>query len=242
MKTLQYQFFGSQNSQDIDVAFVLDLLPETTQERADLSKQYSQMLAEIHGFTRPVNGNLVVAENGVLTDVFKGTKDELNNALYYTYSLHTQYCESVVEKLLERDIDLKFIRASRSILSYFTRTSIRVVVKEALKGDIDLKYQTLINMDFVGVLASEVNDLDARKSIAFQLGQAIGLDDGIELYTKDAIKAVFPALKPYLEREKTVFLEGLQEALDIFLLKLDIRRKSMLLKIEDKPNRKKSVF
>ncbi|MCU0436519.1 MAG: hypothetical protein MUC49_01310 [Raineya sp.] len=234
MKTLQYQFFGSQNSQDIDVAFVLDVLPETTQERANLSKHYSQMLAEIHGFTRPVNGNLVVAEKGVLTDVFKGTKDELNNALYYTYSLHAQYSESVISKLVERDVDLKFIRASRSILSYFTRTSIRVAVKDALKGDIDLKYQTLKDMDFVGVLASEVNDLDSRKSIAFQLGQAIGLDDGVELYTKDSIKALYPVLKPYLDREKTVFLQGLQDMLDIFLWKLDIRRHSMPLKFEYK--------
>jgi hypothetical protein len=218
----------------MNVAFVVEALPESIQQRADLSKHYSQMLAEIHGFTRPVNGNLVVAEKGVLTDVFKGTKDELNNALYYTYSLHTQYCESVIEKLVERDVDLKFIRASRSILSYFTRTSIRVAVKDALKGDIDLKYQTLKEMDFIGILASEVNDLDSRKSIAFQLGQAIGLDDGVELYTKDSIKALYPVLKPYLEREKTVFLQGLQDMLDIFLWKLDVRRQSMPLKFEYK--------
>jgi len=234
METLQYQFFGSQNSQDIDVAFVVEALPESIQERADLSKQYSQVIAEIHGFTQPVNGNLVVAENGVLTDVFKGTKDELNNAMYYTYSLHNQYYESVIYRLVERDVDLKFIRASRSILSYFTRTSIRVPVKEALKGDIDLKYQTLKEMDFIGILTAEVNDLDARKSIAFQLGQAIGLDDGLELYTKDAIQAHYPALKSYLQREKTLFLQGLQEILDIFLWKLDIRRQSMPVKVEYK--------
>ena len=47
---------------------------------------------------------------------------------------------------------------------------------------------------------------------AFQLGQAIGLHQGKELYTKADISAAFPNLHPYLYRED-VPISNLQTAL-----------------------------
>lgn len=37
-----------------------------------------------------MNCNLVVVNDGILVDCFKGTVDELNNAILYTYGLHKQ--------------------------------------------------------------------------------------------------------------------------------------------------------
>ena len=43
--------------------------------------------------------------------------------------------------------------------------------------------------------------LELRKSLAFQFGQAIALNDGSELFTKRDIAEYIPSLRPYLYRE-----------------------------------------
>ncbi len=192
------------------------------------------MLTNLHSFTKVVNGNLAVLENGTLKDVFKGTTDELNNALFYTYSLHLQHFDNVITALLPRDTDLKFLRSTRTILSYFTRTSARKQVKAALQGDIDLKYTTLAELDFLQLLENESTEADAKKSIAFQLGQTIALDNGIELFTKATIAETFPDLQPYLYRHPATDLTALAHYLQIFLEKLDKHRQQMTKKTEYK--------
>lgn len=44
MKPLKYQFFGSADSQDVDVVFFVDSMPETILDKLNLSKEYSAVL------------------------------------------------------------------------------------------------------------------------------------------------------------------------------------------------------
>lgn len=223
MRLPDYQFFGSKNSQDIDVTFFVTQLPPSIQERALLNKEYCELLKNLHHYTKPVNGNLAVAQDGCLTSVFKGTIDELNNALFSTYPLHYQCFENKIKKLLERDIDLKFLRCARTILSYFTKTMYRKEIKSALDGDIDIKYEVLKQPYFSELLHKQV-DTDVIKSIAFQLGQTLGLEAGQEFYTKDDIAAYFPPLTPFLMREKVDNKEILLLFFERFLTKLEARK------------------
>ncbi len=227
-----YQFFGSEDSQDIDVAFFIEKMPESTHQCATLNKTYCQALADLHHYTKPVNGNLVVVQDGSLRHVFKGTTDELNNALFYTYSLHYQYVENKITSLLKRDVDLKFLRCTRTILSYFTKTAHRKEIKLALDGDIDLKYEVLRNLNLLQSIENQFLNVNIIKSIAFQLGQTLALNEGKELYTKNEIAAYFPSLKPFLYRNSKANYLLLNELLLIFLDKLAERRKTMQDKFE----------
>ena len=82
------------------------------------------------------------------------------------------------------------------------------------------------------MLANEVQLSDVLKSIAFQIGQTLALDEGIELFTKMAIVSHFPTLSTYLYRESLGDYSSLFEVLQVFLSKLDKRRKMMQNKFE----------
>lgn len=232
MEDTHYQLFGSQYSQDIDVVFFVEKIPETTAECAALSRLLCSTFPKNKPDKRVVNGNLAVCENGQLTAVFKGTTDELNNALFYTYSLHEQQFENKICLLLERDIDLKFLRATRTILSYFTRTAYRKQIKAALQGDIDRKFQVLNECDWGELFEKDASNVDMFKSIAFQLGQSLALAQGVELYTKSAIAGHFPHLSPFLDRITPSDFTDLHTIFALFRTELDNRRKTMRIKVE----------
>ena len=131
-----YQIFGSQNSLDVDVVFFVDKIPDTINNAANLCKQYSELLISTSDKNKKINVNLAVVQNGILQDVFKGTVDELNNALFYTYVLHEQKYVNQITKLSVRDINLKYLRCARMILSFLTKTSYRGIIKQALNTNI----------------------------------------------------------------------------------------------------------
>ncbi|MBL0287093.1 MAG: hypothetical protein IPQ19_06650 [Bacteroidetes bacterium] len=138
-----YQIFGSQNSLDIDVVFFVDKIPDTINNAANLCKQYSELLISTSDKNKKTNANLAVVQNGNLQDVFKGTVDELNNALFYTYALHEQKHVNQITKLSVRDINLKYLRCARMILSFLTKTTYRGIIKQALNTNIQTKLEVL---------------------------------------------------------------------------------------------------
>lgn len=228
MIDLNYQFFGSQDSQDVDVVFFIDKMPETIQKKLNLSKEYSAILQ--HEFsTKSINPNLAVLENGIVKHLYKGTVDELNNALYYTYSLHNQKFDNQIIKPLPRDIDLKFLRSSRMILSFLTKTKYRVPIKVALRNNLHYKIQVLKEIDLVTLanFGNSQNETDIFKSIAFQIGQSMALHNGMECYTKSQIADCFPELRSYLVREINSDLSNLQFWLIKYVEILEIRAKKM---------------
>ncbi|MFD1602511.1 hypothetical protein ACFSJW_19660 [Flavobacterium artemisiae] len=209
-----YQIFGSENSLDVDLVFFIEEMPKTIAEKLSLAKELTNSVAADFP-EKVINANLAVCRNGHLIEVYKGTTDELNNSLFYTYGFHQQQYSNQINKLLKRDIDLKFLRSTRMILSFLSKTEYRVAVKNALRGELKEKIQVLETVDLnqISSFGKNTNYQDVLKSIAFQLGQSILLDAGKEVYTKSQIAESFPELKNYLFREENTDTENLQQYL-----------------------------
>lgn len=201
-----FQIFGSENSKDYDVIVFVDNIPEVIDDAHTLCKKYNAELLEILD-DKPLNCNLGVVKDGHIVDVFKGTPDEVNNALYYTYDYHKQYYPNAVKSLVNRDSDMKILRASRGILSFFSRSEMRAEIKKALRGDLREKIPVLKKLDFTKMTdfpgKKEAVD-DIYKVISFQFGQLFSLIDGHEpdSYSKNGIIKNYPDLEPMLNRRK----------------------------------------
>lgn len=98
-KFWQYTGTVRKDSTDTDAHYVVEKLPPF----ADCKRFCDSIKNE--------NANLIVIEDGVVTDCYKGTPDEINNALLATYNLHYQTYPLFVERLVKRDVYIKVIRA-----------------------------------------------------------------------------------------------------------------------------------
>ena len=148
--------------------------------------------------------------DGVVTESFKGRPDEVNNALLATYPLHQQQYPLLITRKLPRDVLLKDITAVRKLISPLTKTSLRPQIKKALHGGWTDRIQALeaVSLDWPELDAiPHMPKKELLKSYAFQIGQAMGLHMGLELYTKIDITLQFPQLRPYLYREKSSVME-----------------------------------
>lgn len=133
-------------------------------------------------------------------------KDEVNNALYYTYNLHKQVYPNIISGPVERDLNLKIIRSTRGILSFFSRTDMRLEIKTSLKGDMDDRLKVLKKIDFkkmVDFPGKKESKKDIYKIISFQYGQLFSLVDGFEKdsYTKNGITRSYPKLSNLINRK-----------------------------------------
>ena len=201
---------GSADSTDLDVMYVVDTLPALPQAQTFYREHPGE------------NCNFIVIRDGIVAQCLKGHPDEVNNALLHTYPLHPQDHPLQILRPVQRDVFLKNITMTRKYLSPLTRTALRPSVKEALRGSWQRRLEVLASVDFsrtdlTGVRGREQQDL--IKSMAFSLGQAVGLHNGAELYTKAAIAEHIPALEPYLYRRQDA-LEGLQQVLTAHLADL----------------------
>lgn len=202
---------GSGDSTDVDVHYVFDEMPnfQTCKAFADEDKTE--------------NRNIITIENGIVTHCYKGTIDEINNGLLDTYSLHHQEYPLLVTRRVERNIEIKFIRAIRGILSHLSRCQYRSSIKQALRSNWTSRITTLNDIDFSSIDFSSLNknnnlsELDIKKVIAFQIGQCLGLINGKEFYSKDSIANEYPELRKYLYRENNSDVKDLQKYLHILL-------------------------
>lgn len=202
---------GSADSTDLDVVYVFEELPAAE---------------ECHRFCRSdpqENRNIIVVKDGTVVQCFKGIRDEVNNAVFATYPLHEQSHPLLIDRRVERDVFLKDITITRKVMSPLTQSPLRPQMKEALHADWPHRLAaakalnlTEIDFDHVGKWKRE----DLLKSMAFQLGQGIGLHNGRELYTKAAIAEHLPVLRPYLYRQ-AADLQALQQVLSEYLQLLE---------------------
>lgn len=185
---------GSEDSLDVDVYYVFDELPEFSECRRFCSEDKDE------------NRNIIVIRDGIVSECFIGTVDEINNALIDTYPLHKQEYPLLVTRRVERDVVIKSIRAVRGILSLISRSQYRAAVKGALNANWKERVSALSSIDFTTVnyqdLDKQYDGTHIKKVIAFQIGQTLGLYDGVELYTKSEIARTYPELRPFLYREE----------------------------------------
>lgn len=201
-----FQIFGSPSSVDYDLMIFVPAIPSLAEAKA-ICLQYDRELYLYLGAQgwplKKVNANLAVVSGGHVVDVFKGTVDEVNNSMYWTYLDHAQLHPQKITHLIPRDVDCKNMRTARVLLSFLARTVHRREIKRALHGDFIHRLDTLNQLDL-----SLITDLGTRntewvdyvKTMAFQLGQTLGLNQGIELYTKEEIARQYPRLHSMLFR------------------------------------------
>lgn len=84
MKILARYIHGSEDSTDLDVLYIVDELPDKAECKRFCSAEPSE------------NRNVATVSDGVITSVYKGTVDELNNALLITYHLDSQTDELLI--------------------------------------------------------------------------------------------------------------------------------------------------
>ena len=184
--------YGSSDSTDIDIAYIVDKLPSLNECKIFCSSDKNE------------NRNLITIDDGIISNCYKGTKDELNNAIKNTYSLHHQNTPLLITKNVKRNIPLKIVRSIRSILSHLSRSQYRLEVKLALRSDFDCRLNTLLNIDLTTIdfttLNNNMSKEDILKLIAFQSGQCLGLINGDEYFTKKEISLAYPELSKFIFR------------------------------------------
>lgn len=196
-----YQIFGSKSSEDFDVCFFVEKIG-TIEENKRLLKD---RLDPTINTAKLVNSNLAVIKDGQVSACFKGDSDELNNALFHTYALHQQMHSQQIIRTVERNIPIKIERCLRTVISYFSRTDIRPIVKDVLRKGIHEKVQFLdqLNLKKYTDFGKNGTKIEVYKSISFQLGQTMALLNNKEVFTKEDIAHNYPQLLSYLFRQES---------------------------------------
>ena len=209
MNIIARYIHGSGDSIDIDVHYVVDEQPSFQEAKAFCDADLSE------------NRNIITIKDGIVTDCYKGTADEINNGLLATYGLHPQEYPLLVTHRVERNKPLKYIRAIRIILSHLSRSQYRPEVKLALRSGWNERLDILDKIDLTKIDFSTLNkhlkDVDILKVITFQLGQCMLLRNGIDVYTKAKIAEHYEPLRHFLYRETPIDIETLDHLLHYFI-------------------------
>lgn len=187
-------YFGSQDSLDIDVVYIFDIMPNLQECKSFCSEKEE-------------NRNIICINNGVVTDSYKGTVDEMNNVVFNTFTLHQQILEeNPIKFLLTRDIPLKCIRTVRGLLSSLSRTKYREEIKRALKSpDWNYKLEVLDSIKLIEIYDFvKDNKIETFKFLAFQIGQTLDLIYGKETFTKKDVVINYPLLNDFLYRKEDI--------------------------------------
>ena len=191
-----YNIFGSSNSDDYDIMVVVPEVPKNKELCKELCAGYTAMLKDVF-LDKDINVNICQIEQEDpqtrrIVKVYKGTPDECNNSLYYTYLIHKQYCTPIVTVPVQRNVELKVARALRIILTFMSRVDgYRPKIKMALASKNSAMMYTVlreINLDNdvpeQALYEKGIDYITFQKKVAFQFGQVMGLIDGKEIYTR----------------------------------------------------------
>jgi hypothetical protein len=204
-----YLTHGSEDSEDLDRVYFRAPLPPWRECQRFCAEDPAE------------NRNLaMISDDGVVEDCFKGLPDEVNNGVARTAPLHPQEHESPIRREVARVAPLKMARAARLILTRMTRTEQRAEIKAALRSHgWSQRLAVLASLDF----RRHEEPPEVWKSLAFQVGQCLGLLDGHEDYTKRALAARWPALAPLLARAPATqaALAALNDHRDRWLARLE---------------------
>ena len=203
---MTYNIFGSENSLDYDIMVFVEDIPSIVMCKK-LCKEYEEELSKV--FTdKPIDVNLAVVKDDMIVDVYKGFPAECNDMIYWTYKRHIKHQRhmKMVTKevgLTEDYIQTKVARTVRILLSSLSRTKYRPMIKKALKGTFmdQLCILQMIRLEGIYSLHDKHSNEDVRKNLAFQIGQCLGVLEGMQLFSKSSIGAHYCVLNPYLERE-----------------------------------------
>lgn len=191
LETTHRYVHGSANSLDLDVIYVLKQRPS-----AHNAKLFCSASAE-------ENRNVVTVKNGTVDWCYKGSIDEVNNALLETYHHHPQQSDLCIKQRVKRDLARKGFRLLRGLLGYHSRTEHRTLVKAALRsGILQEKLDALRTVMLIHPSADlgKTSKTEFSKFCAFQYAQFFGLNDGIEIYTKDDAARHYPMFSDALQR------------------------------------------
>lgn len=195
MSDIQFNMFGSANSEDYDVMVLVPEVPENKELCKVLCSGYEAILKDFF-LDKELNVNICETatedQDGqtirYISKVFKGTPDECNNSVLNTYLFHKQYCQILTTCNLERNVPIKVARAFRIILTFLSRTHLRTKIKIALQTkSFSTQYTLLKNFDLNNVPESAIIQKNIeygkfQRKCAFQMLQVMGLLDGVELY------------------------------------------------------------
>ena len=224
MNNSLYNVFGSSDSEDYDVIVFIPFIPSVSVCKRTCM-EHDESLSTSNDFKdKKVNTNLAVMGNGKIIDCYKGTPDEVNNSVFFTYNFHNQTFPLVISELAERDVSLKIARSARIILSFLSRTKYRSDVKRALRSkNFSDKLDAILAIDIASVEDLGNNNFtitDFYKTLAFQIGQTISLIDGDELYTKSSVSEKYDDLTPFLNRVKGIDAAVMNNYVEMFVGKI----------------------
>lgn len=236
----KFYLFGSEDSTDYDILVSVDYIPEDIDKAHNLCKHYNKILSEVLT-DKELNCNLGIFKDGRIVQVFKGTVDELNNVIYYTYDNHKQFFPNPILSPVPRDVDEKILRVARFIITFYSRSGLRSQIKLALRGNLIQKLEVLKMIDFVEMVefpGKKERLEDIYKVLAFQFGQVFSLIDGHESdsYTKNGVIKNYPDLGNLLRRVSVSRsdLEVLNRYLKRFIELLENRIQSGIKLTENK--------
>jgi len=204
---LQYNIFGSENSTDIDVIAKLnrDISEFSTEDLHQIANIFAGGLKERLSCSS-VDVNLVNIEGGIITKSFKGVKDEINNAVYYTYHLHKQEYPCLIKKPIPRNFMKKLDYISMKVLTYFTKGKDRQIVKKGLKNKDYINTLKYLYENFDGNYLKDIKKhkgmelKNLTKKIVFYTYQLKLLKEEIEVYTKNDLIKYFPEIENAVNR------------------------------------------
>ena len=188
---------GSPDSTDRDVVYVAAYLPPARDCHAfcDL------------GLAVGEDRNVVVVRDGVVVASFKGAPDEVNNAILATIGLHDENDgrPPPVERAVDRDVVGKAMSVLTGVIGrvahHTAKKGVRAALKRALASHaLAPRVQAMAGLEF-GSGANHRLGPDVLKAIAFQLGQARALMDGVEVYSKGGVRDLYPAIAPLIDRQ-----------------------------------------
>jgi hypothetical protein len=205
-KILSWFIFGSKSSLDLDVMFIINKPCETkkaSQDFCEFIKGADALREELRYLDKELNSNLCTIENKNVTWSYKGTCDEIQNSLIDTYANWEQkYPLDLVRT--KRDVNLKITRTLRVVISVMTRSNFRAETKKSLKSkDLIQRLDVLKNIKFeeLELYHKKITLTNCFKLIAFQLGQTLGLIEGVEVYSKEGVWKLYPHLSKMLMRQ-----------------------------------------
>ena len=147
-------------------------------------------------------------DDGYICDNHKGQNDEIHNALTTTYPMHTQIfpLPSNFGGKVQRAVALKWLTAMRRIFIRLTEVEVaRDLAKRTLRNhDTSVGPAAFAELNFSEIIPA--TNLDHAKTFAFQMGQTVGLFDGLDLFTKDDIAKAYPVLESFIRRDRETSL------------------------------------
>lgn len=216
-----FYIFGSKSSQDLDCLVIVDELPSSIQECHDIVHVYNHLIHNLLKPSKEVNCNIASITDNKISNVFKGTIDEVNNSVIDTYEYHVQYHDLSLTKV-NRNVDEKIFRILRIILTFLSRSEHRRDVKKALKSkNLNVMHEILHDIDLSHITKTDMKKSvkyeDYLKIVAFQLGQGLALLDNVELYSKESICERYFELSPFIFRTSDYNINILEEYKKRFL-------------------------